>query len=59
MKDGMYNLLEWLGLWRYQYRQWGGHMLIVSFLNNLIVQPLQKEIQYCITRLCLNLLSVI
>lgn len=25
------NLLKWLGFWHCYYRQWGGHMLIVSF----------------------------
>lgn len=30
IEEGMYILFEWLGLWHY-HRQWGGHMLIVSF----------------------------
>lgn len=27
----MYNLSEWMGFWHCRYRQWGGHMPIISF----------------------------
>ncbi len=29
-EEGMEHLSEWLGFWHYRYRQWGGHMLLVS-----------------------------
>lgn len=29
-KDGLQGLLEWLGCWQFQYRQWGGHVLLVN-----------------------------
>jgi hypothetical protein len=40
MEEGMYSLSEWLGFWHYRYRQWGGHMLIVSFFQYTNVFPL-------------------
>jgi hypothetical protein len=39
-EEGMYSLSEWLGFWHYRYRQWGGHMLIVSFFQYTNVFPL-------------------
>ena len=29
-EKGILNLSEWLGFWHFRYRQWGGHMLLVS-----------------------------
>jgi hypothetical protein len=29
-EDGMLGFSEWLGFWHFCYRQWGGHMLLVS-----------------------------
>ena len=42
-KDGIYNLLEWLGFLHYQYREWGGHMIVISVLDNLIVHCFQNK----------------
>ena len=39
-EEGMYSLSEWLGFWHYRYRQWGGHMLIVSFYSYTNAPPL-------------------
>jgi hypothetical protein len=37
-KDGHVKLIGVMGFWHCQYRQWGGHMLIVSVLNTLFFQ---------------------
>ena len=29
-EEGILGLSEWLGFWHFRYRQWGGHMILVS-----------------------------
>ena len=29
-EEGVPGLSEWLGFWYFRYRQWGGHMILVS-----------------------------
>ena len=37
-EEGIFDLVEWLGFWHFRYRQWDGHMLIVSASLNYIVE---------------------
>jgi hypothetical protein len=29
-EEGILGLSEWLGFWHFRYRQWGGHMILIS-----------------------------
>jgi hypothetical protein len=44
-KEVMFGLLEWLGFWHFRYRQWGGHMLLVSTYQTSLL----TVIQYLVT----------
>ena len=59
-EDGMYSLSEWLELWHYRYRQWGGHMLIVGVLRNQNFHLHHISMfQPCFTTLLLYLLYIV
>jgi len=30
IEEDIHGLSEWLGFWHFRYRQWGGHMILVS-----------------------------
>jgi hypothetical protein len=50
-EEGILGLSEWLGFWHFRYRQWGGHMLLVStFQTSLLMSfnilPLIYNISY-------------
>jgi len=50
-EESILGLSEWLGFWNFRYRQWGGHMLLVStFQTSLLMSfnilPLIYNISY-------------
>jgi hypothetical protein len=50
-EKGILGFSEWLGLWHFRYRQWGGHILLVSLyqtslLTAIHILPLLYNISY-------------
>ena len=40
IEENILGLFEWLGLWRFCYRQWGGYMIFVSTSSLCILDVL-------------------
>jgi hypothetical protein len=40
-KEDILGLLEWLEFWHFHYRQWGGHMLLVSTYQTSLLTIIQ------------------
>jgi hypothetical protein len=41
LEEGILGLSEWLGLWHFRYRQWGGHMLLVNTYQTSFINVIQ------------------
>ena len=40
-EEGILGLSEWLGFWHFRYRQWGGHMLLVSTYHTVLFNVIE------------------
>ena len=37
-EEGILGLSKWLGFWHFRYKQWGGHILIISAMLFYILE---------------------
>ena len=43
-EESILGLSEWLGIWHFYYRQWGGHMPLESIYQTSLFNVIQKNL---------------